>query len=82
MYINKMTTEVTWMISLMLCFVVFFSKYWRISAETFNHLRAYSDRVSISENVPFACLHNRQAQIHQLPEHVNFHLPEPVKQVS
>ena len=61
------------MISLMLCSVVFRSKYSRISAETFFHFRAYSDTASTNENVPFAYLHSTQEILQQLAalKHMN-----------
>jgi len=55
----KIHNNITWIISLMLCAVVFCSRYSLISAETVFHLRAYSDIVSTNENVPFAYLHNK-----------------------
>ena len=45
----------TSLIDLRLCSVVFFCKYCRISAETFNHFSAYSFIRSTIANVAFAC---------------------------
>jgi len=60
---NHLDDLITWMISLMLCAVVFCCKYSRISAEIVFHLRAYSDTVSTNANVPFAYLHNKNEKL-------------------
>ena len=62
-WLSELTAAVTSIISLMLCSVVFCSKYSRISAETVFHLRAYSDTASTNENVAFAWRHIKHINV-------------------